>query len=169
MAGGKKSNRLPPFVALIWEMLNSIAYKDISYSSAKALPFFLGKYKGQYRDPGRYQFQFYFPYSEAKRYGFPTATFSKVIQELIRKGFIDPVDKGGLRSDGRSYNFFRLSRRWEKYGSCDFVQMDWKCFVPRSKTKTTSKSDMYSFKNGKKKAYGTGDVLQIEAVAGVSE
>ena len=34
----------------------------------------------------------------------------------MRKGFIDPVDKGGLRGAGLSCNIFRMSDRWKHYG-----------------------------------------------------
>ncbi|MBA4349614.1 MAG: hypothetical protein C0415_06485 [Thermodesulfovibrio sp.] len=127
----KHGNKLPPFVALTWEMLNSKAYKELNYASAKALSYFLGKFKGSYHDPQRYLSGFSFSYSEAKTYRFSSATFSKIIQELVAKGFIDPVDRGGLRSDGKSYNLFKLSERWKDYGKPDFKPLNWKCFLPR--------------------------------------
>lgn len=129
--GRKKGSRLPPFVPLIWRMLNSKAYKDLPPSSAKALPYFLGKFKGGYNDPQRYMEEFSFSYTEAKRFGFSSGTFSKVIQALVRIGFVDPVDKGGLRGDCKSYNLFKLSKRWEAYGSSNFEALDWKCFIPK--------------------------------------
>ena len=129
--GKKKGNRLPPFVPLIWEILNSRAYKDLPPSNAKALPYFLGKYKGGYNDPQRYLGEFSFSYTEGKKLGFAPATFSKVIQALIRFGFIDPLDKGGLRGDCKSYNLFRLSKRWEEYGMPNFKPLEWKCFTPK--------------------------------------
>jgi len=131
--GRKKGNKLPPFVPLIWKILNSQAYKDLPPSTAKALPYFLGKYKGGYNDPQRYLGEFSFSYKEGKRYGFAAATFSKVIQALVRFGFIDPVDKGGLRGDCKSYNLFKLSERWEKYGTPNFEPLDWRCFIPKSR------------------------------------
>ena len=102
MSRKKDSNRLPPFVPLPWELLNSRAYKDLKYASAKSLPLFLGKIKESYRDIQRYLIEFSFSYREAKQHGYAPATFSKIIRELVGKGFIDPVDKGGLRSDGKS-------------------------------------------------------------------
>lgn len=127
----KKGNRLPPFVPLTWEMLNSTAYKDLPPSSAKALPYFLGKFKGGYNDPQRYLGEFIFSYSEGKKLSFAFGTFSKVIQNLVRFGFIDPVDKGGLRGDCKSYNIFKLSKRWEEYETPNFKPSDWKCFIPK--------------------------------------
>ncbi|MDO8282537.1 MAG: hypothetical protein Q7U10_07940 [Thermodesulfovibrionia bacterium] len=168
MGWTKSSNKLPPFVPLAWDMLNSKAYRDVAYAASKALPYFIGKYKGIYHDPQRYLLEFTFSYSEGERYGFSASTFSKVIQELVRKGFIDPVDKGGLRSDGKSYNLFKLSRRWEKYGNKDFEQTEWRCFNPRQKVKATSKNETHSFKKGNNKASDSKVISQIEAVESVS-
>lgn len=142
----RNMNRLPPFVALTWNVLNSRAYKDLKQSAAKALPYFLGKYKGVYNDPLRYEFEFQLSYSEGGRYGFASGTFSSIIQELIKKGFIDPVDKGGLRSDGKSCNLFKLSRRWEKYGQENFERIEWKRFCPKPRSKATAKSEIDSHK-----------------------
>jgi hypothetical protein len=130
---GKKrlGDRLPPFVPLTWEMLNSKAYKDLPSSAGKELPYYLGKVKTAHNDPQKYLIEFSFSYREANRYGFATTTHHRTICELIRKGFLDPCDKGGLRSDGRSYNLFRLSRRWERYGSKDFEEIEWQAFTPR--------------------------------------
>jgi len=163
----KIPNSLPPFVALTWGLLNNEAYKQLKSSSAKALPYFLGKFKGGYRDPQRYLTEFPFSYSEGRKYGFAPATFSTVIQELVRKGFIDPVDKGGLRSDGKSYNLFKLSERWEKYGTAEFKALDWKCFFPRPRgLKATSKSETNRFKNGKESPFEMNSISQNEAVGG---
>lgn len=131
MGRRKNANKLPPFIPMVWEMLNSRAYKDLPPSAAKALPFFLGKIKVGFRDTQRYQIEFCFSYGEAERFGFAPATFSKIIKALISFGFIDPVDKGGLRGLGRSFNFFKLSERWEKYGNSDFEELSWRCFLPR--------------------------------------
>ena len=129
--GRKRRNSLPPFVPLLWGVLNSRAYKELPPSAAKALPYFLGKVKRGYYDPERYSDTFALPYSEGERLGFAFATFSKVIQDLVRVGFIDPVDKGGLRGDCKSYNLFRLSRRWEEYGRPNFQALEWRCFIPK--------------------------------------
>lgn len=143
-----KSNRLPPFVALTWEMLNSKAYKVLPPSAAKVLPYFLGKPKYNYNDPQRYREEFPFSYSEAKKYGFAIATHHKSISQLVEKGFIDPVDKGGLRGLGRSYSLFTLSWRWKDYDKLGFEKIAWRCFEPRYKSKSRAKLKMHSVKNG---------------------
>ncbi len=160
----KRNNKLPPFVALPWEMLNSKAYKGLNFASAKALPYFLGKIKENYRDPQRYLIEFSFSYSEGHKLRFAPSTFSKVVQELVKTGFIDPIDKGGLRSDGKSYNRFKLSERWKQYGTNEFELLDWRCFQPKQRSRATSKSETYSFKKGNKYASNGKVISQFEAV-----
>ena len=127
----RKKNKLPPFVPLIWKMLNSAAYHELPSSAAKALPYFLGKVKRTPTDLQYYADQFSFSYSEGNKLGFAFATFSKIIQNLVSFGFVDPEDKGGLRGECKSYNLFKLSGRWEAYGTDQFEAVDWKCFIPK--------------------------------------
>ena len=129
----RKRDRLPPFVPLPWQILNSKAYIELPFSACKALPYFLGKVKLRFGDPQRCLAEFSFSYTEGKRFGFALATFSKVIQALVHFGFIDPVDKGGLRGDCKSNNLFKLSGRWKVYGEANFESMEWKTFEPRKK------------------------------------
>jgi hypothetical protein len=112
-------------------MLNSEAYKNLPPSPAKALPYFLGKVKRNWNDAQKFTNQFSFSYREGNWLGFAFATFSKIIQSLVHFGFIDPVDKGGLRSDCKSSNLFKLSQRWEAFGTTDFEGVEWRCFSPR--------------------------------------
>ena len=151
----RKGDRLPPFVPLFWQILNSKAYKQLPASAAKALPFFLGKVKCRHNDPHRYFEEFNFSYSEGQRLGFALATFAKVIRDLIFFGFVDPVDKGGLRGECKSYNVFRLSKRWENYGAEKFVAIKWECFFPgggrselHKRKETASKSERNKMGNG---------------------
>ena len=130
----KGMGKLPPFVPLIWDMLNSKAYKDLPPSAAKALPYFLGKVQVSYNDPQKYLTDFSFSYTEARKYGFANSTHHRIISELIQKGFIDPVDKGGLRGGGLTSSLFRLSKRWVNYGTNKFIDREeWVDFLPRFK------------------------------------
>jgi hypothetical protein len=117
MASKRKDNRLPPFVALTWQLLNSIAYKKLPPSAAKALPYFLGKIKYTFRDPEKYSTEFTFSYPEGLRLGFAHSTFAKIIRDLEAFGFIDWVVQGGMRGKGKGYNRFKLTQRWEHYNS----------------------------------------------------
>lgn len=143
----RRGDKLPPFVPLIWDILNSKAYKDLPASVAKALPYFLGKIKISFNDPQRYSTEFNFSYPEAHKKGFAKGTFSGVLKDLIAKGFIDPVDKGGLKGYHKGYNVFTLSERWKNYGALEFKSIDWRCFQPREKiVKVSQKSEPYRFK-----------------------
>jgi len=124
-----KSGRLPPFVPILYSMINHQAFRDLGYSSAKALLYFLAKVKVSPTDPARYSSPFSLTYPEARRYGFSNGTFNKVIRDLIDKGFIDPARKGGLRGNQKSSTLYCLSERWEKYGTNEFKEVDWGTFV----------------------------------------
>lgn len=128
MGGKSEKNKLPPFVALLWGLLNSKAYIELPPSAGKILVYFLGKPRLTPRDPRYHSTTFVFPYSEAKRYGFAKKTYSDIIKDLVRLGFIDPVVKGGLRSGGKSMSVFKLSERWKKYGRADFKEVAWEGF-----------------------------------------
>lgn len=124
-----RRGRTIPFVPLHYELLNSMAYKKLSASTGKALPFFLAKVKIDHRSEDRYRETFSLTYSElTRRMGISQTTCAKIIRELVTIGFIDPVAKGGLNSQGKSSNKFRLSRRWEEYGTSKHVTIDWNRF-----------------------------------------
>jgi hypothetical protein len=118
----------PPHVALAYEVINSKAFKALPHASGKALPFFLAKVKLPIKHPSRHYVQFSFPYGEARIHGFSPSTFSSIIQNLVRYGFIDPVDKGGLRGAGLTNNIFHLSTRWQNYGLSNYEPQNWKTF-----------------------------------------
>ena len=164
MAARKRSNRLPPFVPLIWDILNSQAYKDLPASAGKALPYFIGKVQTNYNDPQRYSMEFEFSYTEAQRYGFAIATHHRSIRELMAKGFIDPADKGGLRGLGRSYSLFTLSWRWKEYGKADFKNVEWRCFMPRHKSKAMAEMKVSSGKYEKKVSEKAADISKSDVV-----
>ncbi len=115
MGSKRKGVRLPPFVAITWDILNSKAYKELPPSAGKLLPYFLGKVKLSFNDPERYSTTFAFTFLEAEKYGFAPATFSTAYRALHQKGFIEIFALGGLRGDRKSASKFRLSRRWEGY------------------------------------------------------
>ena len=121
------NNKLPPFVAMLWLMLNHQAYIKLPPSSKAMLPYFLGKVQlpGNYKDPAYYRTNFEFTYSEATRLGCARRTFHKVIVDLVKFGFIDPVKKGGRRGCGLSSSVFRLSNRWQDFGTSLFQEIHW--------------------------------------------
>ncbi len=117
----QKKQKLPPFVALTWEVLNSAAYKELPPSAAKALPFFLGKDgRAVRKQGGDYTGTFEFSYGEAEAMGFATRTFARAITDLVAHGFIEMAGYGGLRGNCKSFNRFQLSGRWRNYGTALF-------------------------------------------------
>ena len=98
----KQKLALPPFVPMTWAILNSKAYKDLSFAARAMLPYFIGKPNINIRSDLYLKTEFSISYREALTYGCSTRTFNRVIADLMRKGFIDPVDKGGLRGCGLS-------------------------------------------------------------------
>jgi len=134
----KLKNRLPPFVPIVWDILNSKAYIELPPSASKMLPYFLGKVQRiPYNDVGRYETTFSLTYSEAARLGFGRTTFSNIIKSLMLFGFIDPVKKGGLRSFGNTKNIFKLSKRWQQYGTAAFTAIKWECFYREKRSQVS--------------------------------
>ena len=164
----RNKNRHSSFVAFQWVLLNSKVYWDLKPSAAKALPYFLGKPKRPFNDPEMYAKKITFSYNEAKRYGFSSSTFYKIIVELVGKGFIDPVEKGGLRSDEKTYNKFKLSRRWEKYDTPEFIPMKWAQFIQTPKHRATPKSETYRSKKGNELTQNNATISQNEVVGPMS-
>lgn len=121
----KKSSsiRLPPFTPIFNEELNSDAYQSLPGNAAKALPYFRRIHGILQKKMGdKFNGIFDFTYSEAEKYGFARRTFSRVITELIEKGFIDLVVQGGKRGCGMSNSKYRQSERWRVYGTRIFMK-----------------------------------------------
>ena len=121
----KKNRRGPAFVPLFLNVLNSNAYINMRYSAKSLLPYLMAKVKTDFHDPARYQIVFEFSYTESRRYGFSNDTTEKALRQLIWTGFIDPVTKGGLRGFGKTSSTYRLSERWNLYGTQAHETIDW--------------------------------------------
>jgi hypothetical protein len=131
----KNGVRLPPFVPMIWDMLNHNAYRALPVSAAKALPYFLGKVKTKgLRDPSRYSTAFSFSYREAHILGYARGTHHRNICVLMEHSFIDPHCKGGMKSMGYSVSQFKLSMRWLQFGTPEFKIIRWETFLPKFTT-----------------------------------
>lgn len=55
-------------------------------------------------------------------------TFYKARDQLIERGIIDVIKRGGLEKQPM---IFGLSNRWKKYGTKDFVRVDIKNILPK--------------------------------------
>ncbi len=86
---GTKSGKLPGFVPMLWEMLNSKAYKELSYSTKAALIHFLGKPKpANIVKREYYEVEFSFTYSEAKNMVFPRKPFLQQLSSWLKKDLL---------------------------------------------------------------------------------
>jgi len=92
------------FVAILFEMIKSSAFKLASGNSVK-LYIFLSEKNWQEKKEGR---PFKAPYSYYHNY-FSKPTFYRALAELCRHGFIENVEKGGLFKNASIYKF---SEKW---------------------------------------------------------
>jgi hypothetical protein len=115
--------RLPPFTPLLNEELVSVAYLALTGSAAKCLMHFKhihGVCKFKADEDANILFDY--TYAEAKKYGFGKSTFSRIIDELVAKGFLNVITQGGLRGRGMSNTKFQMSERWRDYGKPSFMK-----------------------------------------------
>jgi len=111
-----KAERLPPFVPIFHDELESTAYRTLSANAAKLLPYFKRICVKATRGKPNEITLFGFTYTEALKYGFARRTFSRAVQELQKHGFIDVAEVGGLRGAGHSCSQYKLSKRWVTFG-----------------------------------------------------
>lgn len=112
----KKYKPIPGgYVTLPWKMLNHKAYIKLPPTAKGMLPYFLGKVKIHMMEHQYYYAEFSITYKEAVHLGFARRTFTRIIIILIEHGFIDPVRLGET-----ARNTFRLSKRWEMFGTTAF-------------------------------------------------
>lgn len=116
----KKKEKLSPFAALPWEVINSPAFASLPGNPGKALPIFFGKARIVTFKQGATYSTFDFTYSEALKLGWSKDTFNQILNELHEKGFIDVAEYGGLRGCCRSNSKYKLSERWREYGKPNF-------------------------------------------------
>jgi len=128
MARKKTSYKIKNFLALRKELLLSKAYIELPPTARAMLPYFLWKIKIPFSHPDYCFTDFTFTFSEAEKYGCSKRTFSRVIEDVMKHGFIDPVRKGGRNGGRDTASIFRLSKRWEKYGTSEFESISWKQF-----------------------------------------
>jgi hypothetical protein len=101
----RKKNKLSRFIALLWEMVDSKAWQDLS--NAARVAFIHLKRKVVSSNPGEISLS----YKEMEKI-MNRHTFSRALKQLETIGFITKEQHGGLY---RRRNFFRLSDEWRKY------------------------------------------------------
>lgn len=108
------------------KLLESRAYRDLDGKAGKVLLWFLAKrmyarIKGSSRQEWMQtnNGEIIFTYEEAsEKYGYSPQVFSRLLEELVSKGFID-IAKSGI-GVGKVATKYAISRRWEKYGTDQF-------------------------------------------------
>lgn len=119
---GKRSTR----VVVERKLLTSKAYHDLDGKAAKVLMWFLAKRQyARIKGSSRQEWaqtnngEIIFTYVEAlEKHGYSPQVFSRLLQELVSKGFID-IAKPGI-GVGKVATKYAISRRWEKYGTDEF-------------------------------------------------
>lgn len=108
------------------KLLESTAYHDLDGKAAKTLMWFLAKrqfarIKGSDRQAWMQtnNGEILFTYKEAsEKHGYSPQVFSRLLGELVSKGFIDIATPGiGVAKAATKY---ALSRRWQTYGTDEF-------------------------------------------------
>jgi len=116
--------KAPPFVTLEYRVINVNAFTQMRHSSRGLLPYFLAKARYRHNDEDIYEKTIEFTYREAERYGYSSSTYYAAVEQLRKHGFIDKVRQGGSHGEYKASNLYRLSQRWQKYGSDEFVESD---------------------------------------------
>lgn len=105
MSTGRKKNRLPPFVAIVKDMLKSEAWLLISNASRVAYIHLKSKCVTAKNDEITLSFK------EMERV-MDRHTFSRSLNQLEAHGFITKDKRGGLY---RKRNYFRISEQWKTF------------------------------------------------------
>ena len=88
-----------------------------------------------------------FTIKEAKKI-MSESTFRKARNQLIERGFIDIIKRGGLEKQPTIYG---LSDRWKKYGTKEFIKVDLKKIFPRIFTQRFKRGHKFMGSQFKKK------------------
>lgn len=106
-------------------VLQSEAYWDLSKHGIRVLFRFYEKRKvSPHKDSkGNTYYQIInngdlvFTYDEAERWGIDRKQFSKAIDDLVAKGFLEITHQGAGQGDSSTY---KLTQRWQAYGTKNF-------------------------------------------------
>ena len=98
-------------------LLLSIAFRDLQPSAAILLLHLLRIDKMlAWKNGDAYAGQFNLTFSEAETLGLARPTVMRAIQDLEKRGFVDVVVRGGLKSQRKSSSVYRISENWRTCG-----------------------------------------------------
>ena len=114
----KKHKKLGSFVPLGRPLLKSLAFTSLSSSAKIAYAYFLYDKKNAHED------KVILTFSQAKKFNIcrSQSTFTKIKKDLVKHGFLDSFDGGGLNAPA----VFKISNRWKRYGEEDFKELQYK-------------------------------------------
>jgi hypothetical protein len=107
------------FVPLSFEEQDSTAYMELTGNASKVYGYLKRAARTAACKGGGTRERdiiFDYTYAEAKRRGFSESTFIRAIKDLWAKGFIDVIERGGLRGKGRTNSHYKLAAYWKTYG-----------------------------------------------------
>jgi hypothetical protein len=119
MARNKKGPKIEGgFVAMEHRRLDSDVFQSLRSTAKIAFMYFRRDMKNGH------QTKVILTLSQAKKYGVCSSpsTFDKIKRELVGKGFLDPLEPGGLNQP----SVFNLSDRWKWYGKPRFKIVEYK-------------------------------------------
>jgi len=118
----KKRNKINgSFTVLEHNLKESNAFKDLSIYAKWLYMEFGCRFHGDNRK------NIILTYQEAKSI-MAVNTFIRARNQLIERGIIDVIKRGGLEKQPMIYG---LSDRWKKYGTKDFVKIDMEDILPK--------------------------------------
>jgi hypothetical protein len=118
----RKKGFLRPYVKGSWvpiedDLLLSNAFRDLQ-PSAVILLLHLHRIDKvlSWKGGDSYSGEFNLTFSEAETLGLARATTMRAVQDLVKRGFVEIVVQGGLRSQGRTSSIYRITERWRSWG-----------------------------------------------------
>ncbi len=118
----KKSNKIVGgFVPITYEIIDSLSFKELTGAAMHALILCMRKVKTN-NPHDRFSYEFTLTYREAKKSGLHASAFDRGIKRLHELGFVDIVHRGGMRYQGKACTKYRLSQRYQRYGTPEFLE-----------------------------------------------
>jgi hypothetical protein len=120
--GKRKNNKTNngPFAKLDHEIAQSKSFQELTVHAKWLYVEFLLRYNGKNK------YNISFTQKEAEKI-MSTKAFKKARNQLIERGFIDLIRRGGL---WKQCSIFALSDRWRKYGTPEFEKVNIKDILP---------------------------------------
>lgn len=114
----KKHKIAGRFILLSHQLMESDAFMSLSSTAKIAYIYFMHDRKNDY------EFEVILTLGQAKKYGVcrSPSTFDKAKKELVKNGFLDPVDGGGLNAPA----IFKISERWRLFGLDNYKLVKYK-------------------------------------------